>query len=82
MEEEENYFIKNKYDQSMFMVSSVDKVKIPIASILSCPWLACHYIHMGNMLIVTLYEELHPVLWVAWLQESRGWSGGTAEDRD
>ena len=50
-------------------------------------WLA-HYTCVGNMLLLTLYKELCPVLWVTWWhgckpagEQSRGWSGGSTEDR-
>lgn len=37
---------------------------------------------VGNTLLLMLYKELRPGLGAAWLQEGRGWGGGSAEGRD
>ena len=61
-------------------------MKVPVSP--GPGWLP-HYKGMGNTSLLTPYKELCPVLWLTWWhgckaagEQSRGWSGGSAEDRD
>ena len=67
----------------------MEKVKVPLARILTGPGQPAHYTCVGTTLLLTVYKELRPVLWVTQWHgykaagvQRQDWSGGSTEDRD